>query len=191
MGFLDRLRRPAIEPAASEHSGQVPAYTTNPELSLGWYRRDETGANDKPMVGLGWRLFNDNGAMVWNEDPECERAGIVQVLSVAGVTYRPEAVDHPAFALGRRVALVREPTNHYDANAVGVWDEAKTIQLGYLPRAIAAMFAPLLDSGDARAAMVVWEHRDTQGTRLGVNLLTAPPLVLDHLCRDLTRTESP
>jgi hypothetical protein len=72
---------------------------------------------------------------------------------------------------------------------VGVWDEAQTIQLGYLPRAIAATFAPLLDSGDARAAMVVWEHRATQGTRLGVNLLTAPPQVLDHLCRDLTGPE--
>lgn len=125
--------------------------------------------------------------MVWNEDPECERVGVFMVLSVAGVAYRPEALGHPAFALGRRVALVREPANQYDQNAVSVWDEAKTIQLGFLPRTIAATFAPLLDAGDVRAAMVVWEHRDTEGTRLGVNLLTAPPQVLDHLCRDLNR----
>lgn len=189
MGFVDRLKRPAVKPGASGHP-QVAAYTTNPQLSLGWYRRDETGENHKPMVGLGWRLFNEGGVMVWDEDPECQRAGIVQVLSVAGVTYRPEALDHPAFALGRRVALVREPTNQYDRNAVGVWDEAMTIQLGYLPQAVAPTFASLLDAGDARAAMVVWEHRDTRGTRLGVNLLTAPPQVMDHLCRDLTRPES-
>lgn len=190
MGFLDRLRRPAIEPAIADHPGQVPADAASPQLSLGWYRRDETAKDGTAMVGLGWRLFDGNGVMVWNEDAECERAGIFQVLSVAGVSYRPEALDSPAFALGRRVALVREPTNQYDRNAVAVWDDAKTIQLGYLPRAIAATFAPLLDSGDARAAMVVWEHRDTQGTRLGVNLLTAPPLVLDHLCGDLTRPGS-
>jgi hypothetical protein len=48
------------------------------------------------------------------------------------------------------VALVREPANQYDHNAVSVWDEAKTVQLGYLPRAIAATFAPLLDSGDGQ-----------------------------------------
>jgi hypothetical protein len=88
------------------------------------------------------------------------------------------------------VALVREPANQYDHNAVSVWDEAKTGQLGYLPRAIAATFAPLLDSGDGRAAMVVWEHRDTKGTRLGVSLLTAPPPVMDHPCRDLAPPET-
>jgi hypothetical protein len=190
MGFFDRLKRPVIEPAAPEQPGHVPSYAATPELSLGWYRRDETGENGKAMIGLGWRLFDSNGVMIWNEDPECERAGVFMVLSVAGVSHRPGALDNPAFALGRRVVLVREPANQYDHNAVSVWDEAKTVQLGFLPRAIAATFAPLLDSGDGRAAMVVWEHRDTKGTRLGVNLLTAPPPVMDHLCRDLAPPET-
>jgi hypothetical protein len=106
------------------------------------------------------------------------------------VSHRPKALDSPAFALGRRVALVREPTNQYDPNAVAVWDEAETVQLGFLPREIAARFAPLLDSGQARAAIVVWEHRDTDGTRLGVNLLTAPPPVIDHLSRDMAPPET-
>ena len=190
MGFFDRLKRPVIEPAAPEQPAHVPSYAATPELSLGWYRRDETGKDGKAMIGLGWRLFDSNGVMVWNEDPECERAGVFMVLSVAGVSYRPEALDNPAFALGRRVALVREPGNQYDHNAVGVWDEEKSVQLGFLPRAIVATFAPLLDSGDGRAAMVVWEHRDTKGNRLGVNLLTAPPQVMDHLCRDLATPET-
>jgi hypothetical protein len=38
--------------------------------------------------------------------------------------------------------------------------------------------------------MVVWEHRDTKGTRLGVSLLTAPPPVMDHPCRDLAPPET-
>jgi hypothetical protein len=185
MGFLDRLKRPTVQPAAPDLAPDGHSYASNPPLSLGWYRRDETGEDGTEMVGLGWRLFDSDGVMVWTEDPVCERAGVFMVLKVAGVTYRPEALDSPAFALGRRVALVREPTNQYDRNAVAVWDDAETVQLGFLPREIAAMFAPLLDSGDTRAAMVVWEHRDTDGARLGVNLLTAPPPVLDHLCRDL------
>jgi hypothetical protein len=87
MGFFDRLKRPVIEPTAPVQPAHVPSYAATPELSLGWYRRDETGENGKEMIGLGWRLFDSNGVMVWNEDPECERAGVFMVLSVAGVSH--------------------------------------------------------------------------------------------------------
>ena len=61
MGFFDRLKRPVIEPAAPEQPAHVPSYAATPELSLGWYRRDETGKDGKAMIGLGWRLFDSNG----------------------------------------------------------------------------------------------------------------------------------
>ena len=65
------------------------------------------------------------------EDPR------IRVLPVAGVSYRLEALDDPDFDPGRRLALVPEPENEHDPNAIGVWNEPRTIQLGYVPAAIA------------------------------------------------------
>ena len=113
------------------------------------------------------------------------------VLSVAGVSYRPEALDNPAFASVAEWRWCASRGNQYDHNAVGVWGLKRSrSSWGSRHAVIVATFASLLDSGDGRATMVVWEHKDTKGNRLGVNLLTAPPQVMDHLCRDLATPET-
>ena len=56
----------------------------------------------------------------------------VLVLPVAGVSYRVEALPDPSFDPGRRLALVPEPEN--EPNAVGIWNEERTLQVGYVPR---------------------------------------------------------
>jgi hypothetical protein len=66
------------------------------------------------------------------EDPR------VRVVPVAGVSYRAEALRDPSFNPGRRLALVPEPDNEHDPNAVGIWNEERMLQLGYVPREIAA-----------------------------------------------------
>ena len=38
-----------------------------------------------------------------------------------------------SFDPGRRLALVPEPDNEHDPNAVGIWNEERTLQLGYVP----------------------------------------------------------
>jgi hypothetical protein len=87
-----------------------------------WLERGEAGfhlrdaATDEPVR--------------WN-DPR------VRVISVAGVTFRPEALPDPSFDPGRRLSLVREPENEYDPNAVAIWNEARTLQVGYVPRDVA------------------------------------------------------
>jgi hypothetical protein len=72
------------------------------------------------------------GARVRWEDPR------VEVIPVAGVSYRAEALPDPSFDPGRRLALVAEPGNEHDPNAVGIWNEERTLQLGYVPRELAA-----------------------------------------------------
>jgi hypothetical protein len=62
------------------------------------------------------------------EDPR------VLVLPVAGVSYRPEVLPDPSFDPGRRLALVPEPENEHDPNAVAIWNEERTLQAGYVPR---------------------------------------------------------
>jgi hypothetical protein len=65
------------------------------------------------------------------EDPR------IRVVPAAGVTYRPEALPDPSFDPGRRLALVPEPGNEHDPNAVGIWNEEGTLQVGYVPAAVA------------------------------------------------------
>ena len=61
----------------------------------------------------------------------------VRVVPVAGVSFRPEALEDPTFEPGLPLALVPEPDNEHDPNAVGIWNEERTLQAGYVPREVA------------------------------------------------------
>jgi hypothetical protein len=81
----------------------------------------------------GYRLRDAaTGEPVRWEDPR------IRVVPVAGVSYRAEALLDPSFDPGYRLALVPEPDNEHDPNAVGIWNEERTLQLGYVPRETAA-----------------------------------------------------
>ncbi len=75
------------------------------------------------------------GERVRWEDPR------VRVIPVAGISYRLEALDDASFDPGRRLALVAEPENEHDPHAVAIWNEARTLQLGYVPAAVAPELA--------------------------------------------------
>ena len=90
------------------------------------------------------------------EDPR------IRVVPVAGVSYRPEALPDPSFDPGRRLALVPEPENEHDPNAVGIWNEERTLQAGYVPAAVAPELA-----GDEQAVSL-WR---VEG---GLRVLIAP-----------------
>ena len=81
----------------------------------GYYLRD--AATDEP---------------VRRDDPR------VRVIPVAGVSYRAEALPDESFDPGRRLLLVREPENDHDPNAMAIWNEARTLQVGYVPRELAS-----------------------------------------------------
>jgi len=61
----------------------------------------------------------------------------IRVVPVAGVSYRHDVLDDPSFDAGRRLALVPEPDNEFDPNAVAIWNEERTLQVGYVPRDVA------------------------------------------------------
>ena len=88
-----------------------------------WLERGESGY---------WLRDAASGdAMKW-DDPR------VRVVKLAGASYRAEALQDDAFAPGRRLALVPEPGNEHDPNAVGIWNEERTLQAGYVPREVAS-----------------------------------------------------
>jgi len=101
-------------------------------------------------------------AMKW-DDPR------VRVVKLAGSSYRADALQDDAFAPGRRLALVPEPENEHDPNAVAVWDAERRLQAGYVP----ADIAPELSSDEQ--ALSLWEFRGEDGSRIGLRVLLAPP----------------
>ena len=100
-------------------------------------------------------------ALRWNDGP-------LRVVKLAGSSYRSDALQDDGFAPGRRLALVPEPENEHDPNAVGVWDAERRVQGGYLPAGI----APKVKGDDQ--AVSLWEFRDEEGSRVGLRVLLAP-----------------
>jgi hypothetical protein len=92
----------------------------------------------------------------------------LRVVKLAGASYRSDELQDDAFAPGRRLALVREPENEHDPNAVAVWDAERRLQAGYVP----ADVAPSV-SGD-ELAVALWEFRGEDGRRIGLRVLIAP-----------------
>jgi hypothetical protein len=106
----------------------------------------------------GYRLRDAaTGEPVRWEDPR------IRVVPAAGVSYRPEALADPSFDPGRRLALVPEPDNEHDPNAVAIWNEEQTLQLGYVPRETAA------ELGGDEQAVSLWR---VEG---GLRVLIVPP----------------
>ncbi|WP_051608712.1 HIRAN domain-containing protein [Selenomonas sp. FC4001] len=64
---------------------------------------------------------------------------------IAGVTYENRQNAVKKLQIGQDVALVREPNNLYDHNAVAVY--CASVQLGYLPAGVASQVAPHMDAG--------------------------------------------
>ena len=118
-----------------------------------WLERGESGY---------WLRDAESGdAMKW-DDPR------VRVVKLAGASYRADALQDDAFAPGRRLALVREPENEHDPNAVAVYDAERRLQAGYVP----AEVAPELQ-GDEQAVSL-WEFRGDDGRRIGLRVLLVP-----------------
>jgi hypothetical protein len=92
----------------------------------------------------------------------------VRVLKVAGVSYRLDALQDDAFTPGRRLALVAEPDNEHDPHAIGIWDEERRLQVGYVP----AELARDLDAGEWQAVALREFFED--GRRCGLRVLLAP-----------------
>jgi hypothetical protein len=86
---------------------------------------------ERGSSGYHLRDAESGDAVRWS-DPR------LQVVPVAGVSYRAEALPDPSFDPGRRLSLVPEPENEHDPHAVAIWNEARTLQVGYVPRELAA-----------------------------------------------------
>ena len=69
---------------------------------------------------------------------------------VAGYAYVYDPVREADFAVGQKLALIREPENPYDRDAIRI--EWRGEKIGYVPRPDNAAFAGRIDAGEAFAA---------------------------------------
>ena len=115
-----------------------------------WLERGESG--------LWLRDAETGDAVRWDDER-------LWVVPVAGASYRADALADDGFAPGRRLRLVPEPENPHDPRAIGIWDEARRLQAGYVP----AELAPHIPV-DAQA-LSLWEFRDEAGRRVGLRVL--------------------
>jgi hypothetical protein len=92
----------------------------------------------------------------------------VRVVKVAGVSYRLDALQQDGFAPGRPLALVPEPDNEHDPNAIGIWDSERRVQAGYVPAEVARELR-----AEEWQAVSIWEYVE-DGKRGGLRVLLAP-----------------
>ncbi len=76
------------------------------------------------------------------------------LTKVSGVTYgkRQQAIEHLTHYCPEniRISLYRDRTNAYDSNAIAVIATVRgkgSYTMGYLPKALSAFIAPLMDAG--------------------------------------------
>ena len=118
--------------------------------------------------GFWLRDAASGDALSWHD----ERLGAAgaRVLPVVGTSYRGDALEDDAFAPGKEVALVPEPENEHDPNAIAVWDAARRVQVGYVPADVAAELELPLQ------ALSLWEWREVE-RRVGLRIIVAPQWV--------------
>jgi hypothetical protein len=128
----------------------------------------ERGTEERVRLWLerqrnGYRLRDAaTEELVRNDDPR------LRVVNLAGVSYRRESLQNDGFAPGCRLALVAEPANEHDPNAIGVWDSDRQVQGGYVPADVAVD----LDAAEWQAVSLV-EFREDD-SRIGLRVLLAP-----------------
>lgn len=178
MGLFKKLTAAPPPPPAAAPRG----YTKRPGLLLRPFTKTGAAEDGSELTTSGYRLLGESsGTIVSGDSAQLKKAGITLVFTVAGVSYRADDLQRPAFAPGQRVQLRPDPAEKHDPNAVGVWSEDGQVQVGWIPKKQAAELSPIIRSGDDRAGLVTVEHRGADGRRWGINLLVGPPPVVEYL----------
>jgi HIRAN domain len=92
----------------------------------------------------------------------------IRVIRLAGASFRLDELQDDGFAPGKRLALVPEPDNEHDPNAIAVWDAERRVQGGYVPADVARD----LDAESWQAVSLLEFLED--GRRVGLRILLAP-----------------
>lgn len=160
MGVLDRLL------------GRGPAYTVH----LAAADRSFTGNRGDRLYDRGHVPVTAAGGPLAEGSHETSDPH-VQHCQVAGTHHMPRGLADAGFDLGSRIQLRLQPPGADDAMAVGVWDAAGTVQVGFVPPTLGRSLTAPLRRGRQLGGQVIRELRlgTPDGERLAVYVLIAPP----------------
>jgi hypothetical protein len=101
----------------------------------------------------------------------------VHHCQVSGTHHMPRGLGDSRFDLGTRIQLKLQPGAADDALAVGIWDAAGAVQVGFLPATLSRMLAGALRRGTPLGGQVIREVRlgAGGGERLALYVLVSPP----------------
>ena len=103
-------------------------------------------------------------------------------FDVAGTSYRRKALQEPGFSPGKRLAVVPEPNNPVDPEALAVWDSACNLHVGYVPRDCAPTIKRRIIDGERFKYVSMWENRKGR-LRVGLRVLVIAADVKVRLAR--------
>lgn len=175
---LRRLfKRTTPIPVAAASTSKVSARSHPPGSPTGQARLHfiprefETTADDgTPLYGRGWVIHDEHDLAVSEADPLLDDAGVL-IFNVAGVTFRPQALQERCFNPGNEVKLLAEPTNPVDVNAIAVWDRSRRHQLGYVPRDRTSRVRRSLGANPSARAYIWWDWHKSDRMRCGVKIV--------------------
>lgn len=124
------------------------------------------------LVGSGFRLRDGDGRAVEYGDERLSHSKI-RVLNVAGTSHRAAELQDGAFAPGMPLALVPDPDNPVDKNAVGIWDRERKRQVGWIPAEDCESVSTRIQHGEDLVAFSLWEYRK-DGTRCALRAIIGP-----------------
>jgi HIRAN domain-containing protein len=154
------------------------------EFSYQRRSREFVSEDGTRLLGAGLEIWDAEGrAVLWDDYRRIDPAA--RNVKVAGAHYREEALQSDAFAPGSRLALVPEPDNQYDPQAIKVLDARETEHVGYVPAELCADLHELLAANPDLAALVAWEWRLEDGSRSALRALVAPPELAARAARAL------
>ena len=104
--------------------------------------------------GFFIRRLSDGQRLQWQT---LLRSEGLEAEQVAGVSFRLDALQHSSFAPGKVLSLVPELENPYDPHAVAVYNQDRTLHIGYLPKEQAKRISKELNAGQRIACFAMWE----------------------------------
>jgi len=97
-------------------------------------------------------------------------------FDVAGTAYRKEPLQDSAFSPGKRLAILPDPTNPIDPEALAVWDSTHKLHVGYVPKDCSSKMKRRMIGEEGFTYISMWEDKEGK-VRVGLRVLVIAPNV--------------
>lgn len=155
---------------------------------------DDSTQKSPTRSGIGPLVAIGGGAVLEVDACRCEGGWVlpadrhdlldqhVWVTWVAGMWHRGEGTQDPSFAPGEPLALIPEPDNAFDEHAVGIWNETRSLMVGYIGHRTATDMTPA-----QRFGFSLMEHVE-EGKRTGLLIaVSREPIQLSEVALEPAR----